>query len=253
MLTTAAGFLLFPPRACTAESEMTFDVLEVGTRTYTNVTVTTRSKDYVFLVHKDGMVSIKKSELSQEALEKLGYIPKPRTNTVTAALAKATLEKIDNPQVQQLQQKLAINPATGLPKLPPINPWMVGAVLGGVFLVYLFFCYCAMLICQKAGHPPGALVWIPILQLIPLYRAAGMSAAWVLACLVPVLNIVAQVLWCVKIVKARGKSVWVTILLILPMTNLFAFLYLAFSSAAAAGKEKEKVERRPQLMTLEAA
>jgi hypothetical protein len=49
--------------------------------------------------------------------------------------------------------------------------------------------------------------------------------------LIPLVNIIAQILWCVKIVQARGKSVWVTILLILPVTNLFAFLYLAFSSA----------------------
>ena len=66
---------------------------------------------------------------------------------------------------------------------------------GGValFLLYLLMCYCSMLICHKSGHPPGVLVWIPILQLIPLLRAAGMSPAWLLAFLVPVLNIIAQI------------------------------------------------------------
>ena len=48
----------------------------------------------------------------------------------------------------------------------------------------------------------------------------------------PVLNLVPQILWSLKIAKARGKSVWVGVLLLLPVTNLFAFLYLAFSNGA---------------------
>jgi hypothetical protein len=57
-----------------------------------------------------------------------------------------------------------------------------------------------------------------------------MSRWWVLGLLIPVLNLVVQVLWCIKIVGARGKHVVWAILLILPLVNLFAFLYLAFSS-----------------------
>jgi hypothetical protein len=49
-----------------------------------------------------------------------------------------------------------------------------------VFLViglglYLFFCYCCKRVCEKAGHNPGVLIWIPIVQLIPLLRVAGMA------------------------------------------------------------------------------
>jgi apolipoprotein N-acyltransferase len=106
------------------------------------------------------------------------------------------------------------------------------------------------LICRKAGHPPGALIWVPVLQLFPLLRAAGMSGWWFLAFCVPLLNIVAQVLWCLNIAKARGKSVWVGVLLCLPITYLFAFLYLAFSNG---GPAEEEDEREPRIMTLEAA
>ena len=53
-----------------------------------------------------------------------------------------------------------------------------------------------------------------------------------LAMFVPLLNVVAQILWCFKITEARGKSVWVAVLLIVPGPSLFAFLYLAFSDAA---------------------
>jgi uncharacterized membrane protein YhaH (DUF805 family) len=107
-----------------------------------------------------------------------------------------------------------------------------------------------MLICQKTGNPPGVLVWLPVLQLFPLLRAAGMSGWWFLAYFVPVLNMVAGILWCFTIAKARGKSAWVGLFLLLPVTNLFAFLYLAFSNGATA-KEDEEPETR--IMTLETA
>jgi uncharacterized membrane protein YhaH (DUF805 family) len=98
-----------------------------------------------------------------------------------------------------------------------------------------------MLICKKIGQEPGVLVWIPILQVFPMLRAAGMSAWWFVALLLPVLSFVATILWCVKICRARGKSSWLGLLLLLPVTNLFTFLYLAFADGsdeneAAPGK-----------------
>jgi hypothetical protein len=53
-----------------------------------------------------------------------------------------------------------------------------------------------------------------------------------LACFIPLLNLVAVILWSFKIVQARGKSVLVAIALLLPLLNLFAILYLAFSGAS---------------------
>jgi hypothetical protein len=75
-----------------------------------------------------------------------------------------------------------------------------------------------------------------------------MSPAWLLAFLVPVLNVVAQIVWSFKIAKARGKSGLVGLFLVLPVTNLFAFLYLAFSDA-----EPKQERRTVEIMTLEAA
>ena len=52
----------------------------------------------------------------------------------------------------------------------------VGAGFGLVFLllslvVYLFACYLMKRICEKAGGEPGILIWIPILQIIPMLKA----------------------------------------------------------------------------------
>jgi hypothetical protein len=129
-----------------------------------------------------------------------------------------------------------------------LTPNMVLAAACGLAFLYLFVSYCGRLICQKAGKPATALIWIPVAQLIPLLRAANMSPAWLLAFFVPVLNVVAQILWSFKIAKARGKSGLVGLFLVLPVTNLFAFLYLALSDGEA------KQERRTvEIMTLEAA
>jgi hypothetical protein len=77
-----------------------------------------------------------------------------------------------------------------------------------------------------------------------------MSYWWFLALLVPVLNLVPAFLWPFKIANARGKSVWVGILLLLPITNFFAFLYLAFSDGARATDDDEA---EPKVMSLQAA
>ena len=239
-------------------TEDTFEVLQIGTRTYTNVTVTTKAKNYIFILHAGGMASLKVADLSPDLQQQLGYAgpPAPKAATNTAAVwVKKEIAKIDVQQVKDLQKQLEqwrAHPSARLTALARIGSKPNYAVLGIVLLVclmiYLFYSYCCMLICRKAGHPPGLLVWLPVLQLFPMLRAAGMSCWWLLAFLVPVLNLVPGILWALKIAKARGKSVWIGVLLLLPVTNLFAFLYLAFSNGAS-GEEDEGPE--PKVMSLQ--
>jgi hypothetical protein len=126
-------------------------------------------------------------------------------------------------------------------------------LLGIVGLLYFFTCYCCHLICFKAKSPSSFLVWVPVLQLLPLLRAANMSGWWFLAFFVPGLNIVALVLWSLNIVKARGKHIAWAILLILPVTNLLAFLYLAFSSGADSNLPPPKISSKFQTRGLQIA
>jgi hypothetical protein len=223
--------------------EQNFESITIGTQTYSNVTVTTQNKDYVFLLHSRGMLNVKVADLSIETKQLLGYEQKPPPQT-PSEWAKKTMVKLDQPEVREMQQKLS---ATSL-HLRGIKHVLSPNMIGLLLLIYLFFCYCSKLICEKAGHRPGALIWLPILQMIPLLRAAGMSPLWLLAFLVPIVHIAAQIIWCVKISQARGKGVLTTILLILPFTGFFAYLYLAFSEAKDSDDDK-----RIQLMTLETA
>jgi len=235
--------------------EEKFDVLQIGTRTFRNVTVTTKSKEYVFFLHAEGMTNLKVATLPPDVLVQLGYPDPtaPKTNAA-AAWAKQTMAKIEVPQIKGLEEQIksaAKNGGTvGGVRLPPVTPELVWGVLGGLFALYVFYCYCCLLICRKAGEPAGAAIWIPIIQVFPLLKAARMSGWWFLAFFIPILNLVAQVLWCIKIAEARGKNLFTGILLLLPVLNLFAFLYLAFSDAAPARK---KSQPRIEIMTLETA
>ena len=111
--------------------------------------------------------------------------------------------------------------------------------LAGLVLCYFIFCYCSMLICKKAGHEPGVWVWIPVVQTFPLLKAAKMSGWCFLLLLVPFVNFVVLIVGCVKICQALGKTVWLAVLLLLPLTNVLTFLYLAFS-----GNEDDSVPQK---------
>jgi hypothetical protein len=248
-----AALLILLPRIVTAAAERKLDLLQIGTRTYTNVTVTTKAKNHIFIYHAGGITSIKTADLPLGIKQQLGYAPAgaPRAATNTAAVwAKRELAKVNVLPFKQLSQKWGGKPSWELFARNLLASKVVFVVLGIGLLIYLLHCYGCMLICRKTGNQPGVLVWLPVLQLFPLLRAAGMSGWWFLAYCVPLLNIVAQLLWCLNIAKARGKSVWVGVLLFLPITYLFAFLYLAFSNGVPAEEEEEP---EPKIMTLEAA
>ncbi len=255
------AWLLWPVGAFAA-TEDTLDVLQVGSKVYTNVTVTTKAKDYIFILHANGMTSIKTSLLSPEVQEKLGYFDEQKakaaaTNTAVAwaqtEVAKLEGEKIKEVK-KQMHEKWQANKAAGkaplasaLSMVPMKYLWIA---LGVGLASYLFSSFCMMLISRKAGHEPGIWVWLPIFQMGVMLRAAKMSLWWMVALLLPFLNLVAYIVWCFKIAQARGKSAVVGILLLLPITSLFAFLYLAFSSGSSPDDDDK---REPEIMSLQTA
>ncbi len=104
---------------------------------------------------------------------------------------------------------------------------LVAGVLVISLMVYLFFCYCNKRICEKCGMRPGLLIWAPILNVIPLFRAAQMSGWWFLVLLIPLVGEVLYIVLCVKLCQARGKGILaMLVVLLLPVLG---FPYLAFS------------------------
>jgi hypothetical protein len=227
-------------------AEETFPIFQTRTATYTNVTVTTKSKKYVFILHSAGMANISIEDLTPELKAQLGYAVKTEKQSFAGSILPKQLMPKINERIKPLEELWRERVQ------PKLNHRVSQKTLDVIFAIsliaYLFFCYCCQLICRKAGKPPGFLVWIPVVQWIPLLRAAGMSGWWFLALFVPLLNLVATILFSLKIANARGKSALVGVLLILPITNILAFLYLAFS-----GEPKKEEGKKYRSMSLQTA
>ncbi len=248
LFTLAVTLLLCHSSAAARGREPTFDLLQIGARTYTNVTVTTRARSYIFIVHSQGLASVKVTDLPDALKEQLGYVKTKKgsglaslTNS-TSQLVNKTLAAIETPKVKEMRQDLQrryLSDRLDTQAFMRSMGWQIlWAVFGILLLGHLFISYCCKLICDKAGTEPGILIWLPFLQWVPLFRAAGMSGWWCLGLLVPILNLVPALMWPFKIAEARGKSVWVAILLLLPFTGFFAFLYLAFSDRVNPPQEQ---------------
>lgn len=222
-------------RASSSNFIARFETFGAGSNTFMNVTVLSTNRTDIFLRHAGGIVNVKVKDVDPEILKQLGY----KVAETESKTGRNALGPISNQMMTNLTQKLEENQqfkalasrwqAQLAPMMPPISKGLIAGVVGAFLAVYLCFSFCCMLIVKKTGNQPGILVWLPILKMLPLIRAAGMPGWWFLLWLVPGINIIPAVMWCFKIVETRGKSVVWAVMLLLPVTNLLAFLYLAFS------------------------
>lgn len=255
----AAVVILMPVRV-RCQTEQTFDVLTIGLRTYTNVTVTTKAKKYVMLMHSQGLANIKVADLSPELRQALGYAPveEDAPKTKGEAVKKWASQKLASLQIGQVRA-MELNVAktwqqhampTRIPFIGNGKPSLqvIIAAASGALLGWMLLCYCLNNICRNAGKQSSALIWWPFLQVFPLLNAAGMSGYWIF------LPPIASLVWCFKISAACGKSVLTGICLLLPGLSLLAFFYLAFSGPSQRKEGKAiKIDRRVMPMTLETA
>ncbi|MFM1945589.1 MAG: hypothetical protein RI897_4571 [Verrucomicrobiota bacterium] len=215
--------------SCWGADDEVVPLLRTKLETYTNVTITARTDTKVTIMHAGGIGEVFFEDVLPEDYGAVGYEAPVAASDKLRGL------------VQAVQSEGGMQGGAGGVENVEISPLWIGVIVVVGLVFYVFGCYCYGLICRKAGEEPGVLIWVPILQIFPLLKAAGMSPWWALAFLVPLLNIVAGILWCFKIVQARGKHVIWAVLLLLPFTNFVAFLYLAFSSAAAEAVEAPPV------------
>ncbi len=248
------------------KEEQTFPVLKTKTGTYTNVTVTKKTKEWIFILHSAGVCNVKASDLPADVRVTLGYDAPPKAapgaapdggvttaeTSVAAAAPTSRLPRI-NIRLSDVKKFAAEWRENRREKEAEIqayfaaNPLTISIILGISAVVYVFLSICFWMICRKTHIAPGPLVWVPFLQLIPLLRAANMPRVWFFAYFIPIINIIPIIILSIKIVKSRGKNPWVAFLLIMPPTSLFAFLYLALSQSAPIDIPKS------ELLSLETA
>ena len=240
----AAGLAATAPLPLTeGQKEESYAILTVGELAYSNVVVKSKTKTDLFISHTNGFVNVKVRDLDRSTQLQLGYQVEAEPST-NSALSNFTPEKI----AEELQQQIPLEARDkwehalweSKEMMAQLPPWFPFAILGGFALLYLLFCNGCRQICRKAGKPANALVWLPLLKQIPLLRASGLSGWWVLANLLPPVWLVLFVVWAFKITKSRDKGPVVGFLLLLPVFQIFAFLYLAWS----AGQGDSTAEQR---------
>src|SRR6266705_4211359 len=219
------SLLWIAPAAIGADEAIT--LLQTGKAKYKNVLVTDRNGTNIYIRHDGGLANVKIGDLPPDVQQSLGYAT-PEEDV--SSQASRILRRVG----KSAAFKIARSPGGATVKVGDFEIQLTSAdIIGiavGAAVAYVIFCSCSLLLCRKTGKEPGLLIWIPILQIFPLLGAAGMSWRWSLTFFVPVLNLVAWMGWCVNIAISRRKSLWWALLLILPVTNVFAFVYLALSS-----------------------
>lgn len=239
-------------------SDILLPTLQIGTDVLTNVTVYQMNATDIFVRHSRGFGNAKISTLDDQTLVLLGLKEeKPSRpaieNPLTSAQAEAAVEQVKTalssvnltiPSQEIVKEQIAR--FTGDPRL-------LYGILGGLVFAYLLYCLCLRNVCVNAGSKPGVLIWLPVLQMFPLLRAANMSAWWFLAFCLPVFNLIAHLLWCARITRACGKGFFSALMLFLPVTNILALLYLSFSSGSGSARPAGKIFRDEDLPGLAGA
>ena len=234
-LLTAISIALSLPWSTRADDHL--DTLRVGSTVYTNVTVLTKTASDIFFKHSYGFGNTKVRDVDRGTLLSLGYQLPPDESekaSVFSQSAQSVLESsavtnlVADPRVQEAQAVLAAQLGDFVEL---ITPEVMYGTVAGIIGLYLFFSFCCRQICVKTGQRASPLIWLPILKQLPLLRAANMSGWWLLLGLLlfPIGWPLMKIVWAFKICPTRGKSWVVGLFLILPVTNILAFLYLAFS------------------------
>jgi hypothetical protein len=250
----------------------TFPSVSISGVVYSNVTIVSLSSKTLTFSHKQGMASVNAQKLTNDELIALKLIePEPEPKPATASTIMLGTNGFDFSHVLSehggnagsfVNQILADEEGLEnlLAEYGVTMPLLIGIACG----MYLFVCLCLLFICAKTERPSRILVWIPVLQMFPAYRAANMSPIWfrlliidillragIVACaaggylhnmppalLMPALllfavlslvHLLGWVIFCFKICVARQKSPIWGLFMLFPVTQPPTLAYLAFS------------------------
>ncbi|MFA5148458.1 MAG: DUF5684 domain-containing protein [Candidatus Omnitrophota bacterium] len=107
----------------------------------------------------------------------------------------------------------------------------LGVILLAGFAIYVFCSICLQLIAKKTGTEPAWLAWIPVANLFLSCKIGGLSYLWLLAFLVPFVNVLVSIYIWYRISEVRGKPGLLALLMLVPVANLVFMGYLAFSES----------------------
>ena len=224
---------------CTTQAQQELDSVQLASLTtydgltFSNVTITSQTKTHIYFKHADGIASVKLSMLPPEEQAKIGYTPPPPpksvldyTKELTSGMTKSLSQWLTDPRLQTLNQEIRAEVNRVLTENDKV---ILYSVIGGVACIYILFSLAAVKICRKTTVRPGLWVWLPGFEWISLLKAAGMSPWNFIWLLIPPINLIVMAVWCFKICRTRHKNPALGFLLLIPVINIPAYFYLAFS------------------------
>jgi len=106
----------------------------------------------------------------------------------------------------------------------------VAVVLFGILVGHLIMSFFFKRICEKCGHEPGVLIWIPIANLVPLLHVTKLPMWMIVPLIIPLIQVVAFIVLFWKLCEARGKAGPLALLLLIPgIGTLVLLVLLAFT------------------------
>lgn len=108
-----------------------------------------------------------------------------------------------------------------------------------VIAVYVYSAICVMRMAKKTNTENAWMAWIPIFNLVLLIQIARKPLWWIILFFIPLVNIVMTILVWMGVSKELKKPEWIGVVMIIPIANLVAMGYLAFS--------KEEVSETPKV------
>ena len=213
------------------------DSLNTPSQTFSNVLVYSRDPQNIFFEHARGLGSARVAELDHETLHHLGFAVDEVPNSTRGS------------------RWAILQPSSWLPTRADLTPLGVASLAVVLILLvglYLYSSFLLWLICVKVGAEPGISVWLPVVQILPMLRAAKMSVlgpvmilllligsiflrphvgthSWVLVLISGTACFACFLAWSIKICRVRNKNPLLAALLAVPGVNFFALLYLAGS------------------------
>ena len=170
--------------------------------------------------------------------------------TRASMLARSTKARLENEV-----RALGFRPADFEQTITRLPQGTMFGIAGAIVVLYLLRCWCFLRLCQRSSGRGSILVFLPLLRWLPLAEAARMSRHWVavpvlgllMLHLPPVLpqlpwvplaylgvvgtlwliTVILFLVWSVRICKVLQHSAFLSFLLVLPILDWFALLYMA--------------------------
>jgi hypothetical protein len=232
----------------------TFETLTIGGHTLHRATVFERTADMVYLKHDGGLLGTRVAELDGTTRRLLGY-DVPADAIVadrSARFGRGNWEAQAEEMTAAMGGWANLGPAMEEVWGVGLGRWVLSMMIVVGLVVHLVISGLLRMICHKAGSAPGLMIWLPVLQVFPLLKAAGMSRRWPFAIVIlsllgillagssfelallislcsSLLGLGLGIAWSIKICLARGKSPIWAVALLLPGLNFVGLVYLAAS------------------------